>query len=112
VWLHGAHFVHDAALHKGKRALHRASNVEWDGSLMTQSFYTGKVVLIDYTNWRGVRTQRRIIPQTVRFGSNKWHKEEQWLLQGVEALTGEQREYALKDIHEWQVAVNQSLGWR
>lgn len=53
-------------------------------------------LMIDYTNWRGERRLREIEPISMRFGSNEWHKEEQWL---ILAKTSEgDREFALKDM--------------
>lgn len=63
-------------------------------------------VRIDYTNWRGVRRIRRVVPVKFEFGSNEWHPEPQWLMEardldieeeGVNSL----RTFALKGIHQW-----------
>ena len=45
-------------------------------------------VVIDYTNWRGRRRDRRIRPVRVWFGSSDWHKEDQWLLEAVDLENG------------------------
>lgn len=60
-----------------------------------------RAVTIDYTNYRGVRSDRRIIPIGISYGSNEWHTEPQWLLTAVDVDTGEQRVFAIKDIHKW-----------
>ncbi|WP_156967779.1 hypothetical protein [Methylosinus sp. PW1] len=39
---------------------------------------------IDYTNWRGERRERGIIPLRPFFGSNEYHKEPQWLLEAID----------------------------
>lgn len=73
-----------------------------------------KVVLIDYTNWRGVRRVRRVMPVSIRFGATDWHPTEQWLMTAYDATEGavrdevfkrtpELREFAMKDIHSWKV---------
>ena len=59
-------------------------------------------VVIDYTNWRGRRRDRRIRPVRVWFGSTDWHKEDQWLLEAVDAENGLTKLFAMKDIHEWK----------
>lgn len=61
-------------------------------------------VLIDYTNWRGERTLRTILPEEITFTSNEWHREPQWLLKAVDMEKGDFRYFALKDIHSWSPA--------
>lgn len=60
-----------------------------------------KTVEIDYTNWRGVRAVRSIIPVSIWFGDN-WHKEQQWLLLALDLKSGEYREFAMCNIHSWK----------
>lgn len=63
------------------------------------------LVKIDYTNWLDRRRYRLIKPISIRFGSNEFHKEPQWLLRAVDTERNVEREFALKDIHSWsQVA--------
>lgn len=62
---------------------------------------TDLIVEIEYTNWRGERARRLIIPSTIRFGGSHWHKEQQWLLRAWDISKGEAREFAMKDIHDW-----------
>jgi predicted DNA-binding transcriptional regulator YafY len=61
-----------------------------------------RIVTIDYTNWRGERAVRRVVPQMILFANNEWHPEAQWLLEAVDADTGEARTFALKNIHSWK----------
>ncbi len=63
----------------------------------------GQVVVIDYTNWRGERSERRIIPnmESLWFGFNDWHREAQWLLDAYDVEKGELRTFAMRDIHSW-----------
>jgi predicted DNA-binding transcriptional regulator YafY len=56
---------------------------------------------IDYTNWRGERSIRRIRPLHVAFENNEWHPETQWLLYAVDVLKGEERTFAIRNIHAW-----------
>jgi hypothetical protein len=68
-------------------------------------------VWIDYSNHRGVRRWRQIIPRSgaLRFGSTPWHKEQQWLFHAEdvtpEAFSGVppkgHRTFAMKDVHKW-----------
>jgi hypothetical protein len=58
-------------------------------------------VTIDYTNYRGERGLRRILPLDIKFGSNEWHPEPQWLLIAIDEDKKAERIFALKDIHSW-----------
>lgn len=58
-------------------------------------------VLIDYTNWRGERSTRRIRPLSVAFENSQWHPSTQWILHAVDIERGATREFAMKDIHSW-----------
>ncbi len=62
-----------------------------------------KKVTIDYTNYRGKRAERDIIPEKIWFGSTDWHKEEQWLLDAHDIEKDALRNFAMKDIHEWKM---------
>lgn len=62
-------------------------------------------VLIDYTNWRGQRSWRRVRPVSLRFDSNQWHPEPQWLILAVDLESGgddEMRYFAAKNVHGWR----------
>lgn len=62
---------------------------------------TNKTVKILYTNYRGEKGYREILPEKIWFGSTQWHKEEQWLLDALDVKKGELRNFAMKDIQEW-----------
>lgn len=60
------------------------------------------IVKIDYTNWKGERRFRRIQPTgEFMFGSDKFHKEPQWLMVAIDLEKWEKRTFAMKDIHSW-----------
>lgn len=59
-------------------------------------------VEIDYTNWRGERALRVIIPVSIRFGKTSWHPEPQWLLRAWDEAKGELRDLALSGLHSWK----------
>lgn len=63
-----------------------------------------RAVIIDYTNWRGERAERRIRPLGLRFESNEWHPEKQWLLIAVDLDRNEDRTFAMANIHSWRIA--------
>lgn len=59
------------------------------------------LVDVDYTNWRGERRTRTIIPVSIRFGSTAWHTVPQWLLSAVDIEDGRTKEFAMASMHEW-----------
>ncbi len=61
-------------------------------------------VKIDYTNHAGVRAIREIVPvwdNPMRWGSTKWHPEEQWLLDAHDVDKDDLRTFAVASIHGW-----------
>lgn len=58
-------------------------------------------VAIDYTNYRGERSLRRVLPLGIFWGANEWHPEEQWLLSAMDLEKNAARIFAVKDIHSW-----------
>jgi predicted DNA-binding transcriptional regulator YafY len=57
-------------------------------------------VIIDYTNYRGERSHRRIRAHgRVVFASNEWHPEKQWIMEGFDLDKNAVRFFAMKDIH-------------
>jgi hypothetical protein len=56
-------------------------------------------IAVDYTNWRGERRVRKIVPVRIFPGSNQWHKEPQWLMEVVEPDDGETKTLAFAGIH-------------
>jgi predicted DNA-binding transcriptional regulator YafY len=61
--------------------------------------------VIDYTNWRGERRQRRIKPVRFYFGEVSWHPGPQWLVDAIDLdRTGDDRlrTFALSGIHGWR----------
>jgi predicted DNA-binding transcriptional regulator YafY len=61
-----------------------------------------QIVIIDYTNHRGERRERRIIPKSLRYGSTEWHPDSQWLLEAVDVEKRMSRSFSMKDIHQWR----------
>ena len=59
-------------------------------------------VIIDYTNWRGERRERKIVPQCIAFESTKYHPGQQWLLVATDLEKGERRTFAMDSIHSWR----------
>ena len=60
-----------------------------------------KVVTIDYTNYKGERAPRHIVPMRVDYGKNQWHPKACYMLTAMDVDKNEIRAFAIKDIHEW-----------
>jgi len=61
-------------------------------------------VRIDYTNHRGQRAERRIVPDHVEWAEVEWHPGAQWLLIAYDLDRAAYRTFAMKDIHRWEPA--------
>lgn len=73
-----------------------------------------EAIVIDYTNHRGERRLRLVIPQMeLYFGECQFHPGEppQYYLDTLDVEKGEMRRFALKDIHSWRPFVN-TYQWR
>lgn len=55
-------------------------------------------IVIDYTNHRGERSMRTVIPFGFRFGTSPFHPEPQWLMEAFDRDKGETRTFALLGI--------------
>ena len=67
-----------------------------------------EAVMIDYTNHRGERSVRGVVPISIRFGTSEWHRnEEQWLMRAHDLTRNAEREFAMKDIHSWGSSLHQ-----
>lgn len=58
-------------------------------------------VAIDYTNWRGERRLRTIVPLCIRFGTTEWHKTPCWLMDAHDVEADTVRAFRLADVHSW-----------
>jgi predicted DNA-binding transcriptional regulator YafY len=58
-------------------------------------------VIIDYTNYRGERGLRRIVPMSIRFENNEWHPDTQWLMEATDVEKGDIRTFSIVNIHSW-----------
>jgi hypothetical protein len=57
-------------------------------------------MVLDYTNWRGVRNTRIILPSgDMRFESNAWHPKPQWILYATDVSDGNVKGFAVSGIH-------------
>ncbi len=59
-------------------------------------------VKIDYTNWKGIRSVRTIMPMELYWGSSEFHTLPCWLLEAEDLEKMAIRTFAMKDIHSWE----------
>lgn len=59
-----------------------------------------KYIEIDYTNWRNIRSVRKILPIRIYFAATDFHPEPQWILEAFDPEKKENRAFALKMIHQ------------
>lgn len=67
-------------------------------------------IVIDYTNWKGVRAIRTIRPLDMWFGRNEYHMEPQFLLRAMDVDNQEVRDFAMASIHSWTPANAEMAG--
>lgn len=61
-------------------------------------------VIIDYTNHRGERSERRVMPLRWEFQSTEWHATAQWVMWAFDTDKLEMRGFAMCHIHSWRPA--------
>jgi predicted DNA-binding transcriptional regulator YafY len=74
---------------------------EGTGPLGGASGPAATTIAIDYVNWRGERSWRRVVPQRLYFAAVEWHPGEQWLLDAWDVDKQAIRSFAMKDIRAW-----------
>lgn len=65
-------------------------------------------VIIDYTNWRGERSERRVRPLRLHFEANKYHPGIQWLLEAIDLEKNAVRMFAMASVHSWRADASDS----
>ncbi len=58
-------------------------------------------VSIDYTNWRGERRERKIMPVRLEFTENVWHPISQWFIIARDIEDGKIKSFPCSSIHRW-----------
>jgi predicted DNA-binding transcriptional regulator YafY len=56
-------------------------------------------IVLDYTNWKGERKDRRIMPLTLWFGVSEFHDEPQWFIRAMDLDRNVMRDFSLATIH-------------
>lgn len=60
-------------------------------------------IKVEYTNYRGERGIRTIVPISFYFGTTEYHPQEQWLVKLWDVDRQAERIYALKEISRWNI---------
>lgn len=58
-------------------------------------------IWIDYTNHRGARRIREVVPKEIFFGEAPYHPETQWFLYATDVEKSVPRTFAVAQIHAW-----------
>lgn len=65
----------------------------------------GDLIQFDYTNWKGVKSKRKVIVQEFVFTKSKYHPEYQMFIQGYDMNKMNERTFAVKDIEAETVVI-------
>jgi hypothetical protein len=60
-------------------------------------------IKVEYTNYRGEKGVRTIVPLSFFFGTTEYHPKEQWLIKLWDVDRQAERIYALQEITRWFV---------
>ena len=60
----------------------------------------GDTIEFEYTNYNNVVSQRRVLVDTVRYGTTKYYPEPGWLIGGKDLDKGMSREFAVARMRE------------
>ena len=71
------------------------------GDRMKQDERPPQKITIDYTNYRGERRIRTVMPIAFYFGVNNYHEGEQWFMEATDLERNEIRVFALNQVHAW-----------
>jgi hypothetical protein len=61
-----------------------------------------KMLLVDYTNHAGERRKRPLVPSAIQFNMTQWHREEQWLVFGIDPEDLKLKSFALSGFHGFE----------
>lgn len=68
-------------------------------------------VKVLYTNWKGVTAWRRLRPLKLWFGATKQHPEAQLFMSALDLDKNEMRDFAVRDIQEWDPVDAEIRAW-
>lgn len=59
------------------------------------------IVTIDYTNYKGERKLRHVVPRYISWARGGYHPD-QWVMEAWDIDKRAYRSFAMKDIHSWE----------
>ena len=60
--------------------------------------YMSRTIVFEYTNHRGEHSTRRAKPEFIQWGSNEYHKDDQWILEALDLDKKAMRSFAMRDM--------------
>lgn len=69
--------------------------------LKSEDIPAEKVAHIDYTNHRGERGIRRVLPISFGWGANEFHSKPGWLLHCWDLDRQAYRTFSIRNVHAW-----------
>jgi predicted DNA-binding transcriptional regulator YafY len=66
-------------------------------------FQEERVLQFDYLNWRGESSKRIARMNSLYKGSNEYHKDNQWIMVGIDLEKNQERHFAVKDMSNVKV---------
>ena len=68
-------------------------------------------VVIDYTNWKGVRRLRTVLPFSLSYKKSPWHPTAQWIMEAYDVEDDNKlKDFALMGIHSFEHVVETTPG--
>jgi hypothetical protein len=63
----------------------------------------GMTIAFHYENWQGVSAERTCEVIGLFYGQNEWHKENQFMLKGLDLEKNQERTYAIRDMSDVKI---------
>ena len=85
---------------------------ECSQKLFSDIFEEGKLIEIEYTNYKGEKYRTEIKPMSLYWGETEWHPGMQLLLVArSKKSNGELRTFSVKSISDWKIVEIGTLSW-
>lgn len=84
---------------KPQETPHLSFSDETAGQAIYDVMTVEREIEIDYTNYRGERAVRKIIPWRLDYKTSEHHSTRQWMIVGWDINKQAWRSYPIKDIH-------------
>jgi predicted DNA-binding transcriptional regulator YafY len=64
---------------------------------------SGMTIAFHYKNWQGISAVRTCEVIGFYYGQNEWHKENQFLLKGLDLEKNQERTFAIRDMSDLRI---------